>query len=570
MRAKRRFRPECLIPAIARHSVTVCLLLVSVMNVAPAQTSLRERTFSASLSVPESTSVDLVTQEGHAILLTGQATNIALKKRINVRYGSTDTKLISTNPNSSITKLVDGIVAAGNFFELRAGQEGTQILIDLGAVRLVNHIITRTNISSAKDFRMRGYSLYLGLDSLSMYRVKIVPENDTTVTDDLFNPDTARYVMIQIDKMDRSGDASYSTILGEIQVFGIGCLTGGMYTSTVRDLGMTSNVGRARWWGVFPTGTKAQIQLRTGNSSSVDATWSPWSSEVAMQDSLPEVYENRRFLQYRMTLYTDYLDTPRLDSVEIDYDQLVVAATTSAEISPRSVEILEPAEIRYAITVTFDARSRGIDSLVFLTAIPIVPTDVTLDGAPIAFSRQSTPGRIVIGFGSTITSGSVITAHLKFTPVLLINRIPSQFISKQTPENPQRVDAAIVGGVEGWTIVTTGIPNALIAATTADPNPFTPNGDGLNDISHISFVVTNLLEPKRFRVTVHDITGRAVRRLLEVHTSAKAFVEQDALQFDGRDDHGRMLPPGLYIYQLILDADGVEPAVVTKTITIAY
>ncbi|HAV24332.1 MAG TPA: hypothetical protein DCX46_12750, partial [Bacteroidetes bacterium] len=73
-----------------------------------------------------------------------------------------------------------------------------------------------------------------------------------------------------------------------------------------------------------------------------------------------------------------------------------------------------------------------------------------------------------------------------------------------------------------------------------------------------------------FRVTVHDITGRAVRRLLEVHTSAKAFVEQDALQFDGRDDDGRMLPPGLYIYQLILDADGVEPAVVTKTITIAY
>jgi hypothetical protein len=66
------------------------------------------------------------------------------------------------------------------------------------------------------------------------------------------------------------------------------------------------------------------------------------------------------------------------------------------------------------------------------------------------------------------------------------------------------------------------------------------------------------------------VSGRLVRTLLDVKTTAQAFVEQNAIRWDGRNDNNRLLPPGLYIYQILVDIDGLSPAVVTKTVSIAY
>ncbi|MEX0737399.1 MAG: gliding motility-associated C-terminal domain-containing protein, partial [Bacteroidota bacterium] len=103
-----------------------------------------------------------------------------------------------------------------------------------------------------------------------------------------------------------------------------------------------------------------------------------------------------------------------------------------------------------------------------------------------------------------------------------------------------------------------------------DPNPFTPNGDGKNDQTRFSFFVSNLTEARPVQLKIYDVTGRLVKTILDTKSTAQAYVEQNAILWDGRDDNGRLLPPGLYIYQIIVEVDGLEPAVATKTLTIAY
>lgn len=551
---------------MSRRSLAILLLLCSLsVTGAWAQLTFNVNAFTSANAQAESTEVDVATIANRAILKTGQNTNIALGRFVNVKYGNVDPTKISPS-FSNPQRLTDGIVSFSSIFELLPGQEQTRIMLDLGAFRLVNRIDI---FSPSKDFRLRGYSLWLGQDSISFRRAKSVPVNDTTVTNDTFNPDTARYVVIQVDRMD-GPPSNLSTVLTEIRIFSVGYLSGGRYTSKVIDMGRTVNWGSIRWWGNFPPETFGSFQVRTGGASTVNDTWSPWSEEIIDTGSVFEVYEPRRYMQYRATLYTSTLETPRLDSFKMFYDTSLVATVARARITPQTVEILKEAVVNYEVTLTLDQRSLGIDTLVLRTAVPIVVTGVLLDNAPVGFNASITPGRIAIGLSPRVTSGARLVAQIKLTPVLLSNRIPSQVISSLRPDNPQRVDVQMAGGEEGWTLFTTGVPDQIISTAEIDPNPFTPNGDGRNDQTHISFIVTNLEVPRPLIVEVFDISGRLVRTLLDRASSARAYVEQDAIVWDGRDDGGRLMPPGLYLLQIRVETDGLNPSVLTRTVTIAY
>jgi hypothetical protein len=550
---------------MSRRSIVAFLLCCLPLSSALAQLPYHVTALTAANAQTDSTDTDLTTFPNRAILKTGQNTNIALNRIVTVKYGNSDPAKVSAS-FSNPQRLTDGIISFSSIFELLPGQEQTRLMIDLGAFRLVNRIDI---YSPSKDFRLRGYSLWLGQDSISFRRAKSVPINDTTVTNDTFNPDTARFVVIQVDRMD-GPPSNLSTVITEVRIFSVGYLSGGRYTSKVVDMGRTVNWGSVRWWGNYPAGTSVTFQVRTGGTSTVNDTWSPWSAEIADTGSLFEVFEPRRYMQYRAILYTSTLETPRLDSFGMIYDTSLVATVARARITPQTVEILKEAFVNYEVTLTLDARSLGIDTLALYTSVPIVVTGVLLDNAPVAYSVTNTPGRIAIGLASRITSGARLVAQLKLTPVLLTNRIPAQVITALRPGNPQRVDVQMVGSEEGWTLLTTGVPDQIISTTEIDPNPFTPNGDGRNDATHVSFIVTNLVVPRPLHVEVFDISGRLVRTLLSQASSARAYVEQDAIRWDGRDDQGRLLPPGLYLLQIRVETDGLNPSVTTRTVTIAY
>ena len=547
------------------------LTMVLASMTASSQLVFRDSLFTLVQDTSGTRDVDLFTIPDKVILLTGTNTDLALNKDIAVRYANPDPLKISSHPTAfNPYTMIDGKVSATSFFELLPGQEGSYIRIDLQAVRVVNRVVTRVFPSNSVNFRVRAYSIYLGLDTLTFKKVRQVAENELANTNDFFDADTARYVIFRVDKQDPSLTNAFSTTFGEIEIYGVGYLQKGIFTSVVRDAQVPVNWNRASWSAATPQGTSVTLQVRTGDTPTVGSTWSSWSDEVTRPNSLFNVLEPRRYMQYRANLYTSSVETPRLDEVSISCDTLLVATSTAAQILPRTAQILKEAEFDYQVSVGTDSRSTGVDTLILFTSIPLVVTNVNVNALNVPFSVQSIPGQIVIGFGNTINFTAAISVHMKFTPFLDQTIFPSQVISKRNPNNPQRVDVFTDANGESWTLTALGVPDQVIVSAKADPNPFTPNGDGRNDVTFFSFFVSNLIAERPVSINIFDVTGRLVRSLLDTKSTAQAYVEQNAIRWDGRDNNGRLLPPGLYIYQIKVDVDGLSPAVVTKTVSIAY
>lgn len=536
-----------------------------------AQLVFFDSTFALVQDTAGTRDVDLLTIPGKVILQTGTNTNLALNKDIVVRYSNGDPNKISNHPTAWDPRtIIDGKVSATSFFELLPGQEGSYVRIDLKASRVVNRVVTRVFPANSVNFRVRGYSIYTGLDTLTFKKVKQVAENERANTDDFFDPETARYVIFRIDRQDPSLTNAFSTTFGEIEVYGVGYLQQGTITARVRDAQIGVNWGRASWKANTPPGTAVRLQVRTGDTPTVGPSWSAWSDEVTTPNSLFNVYEPRRYMQYRANLYTSSVETPRLDEVTITADTLLVARSAVARVLPQAAPILKESEFDYQVTIEADARSTGVDTLVLFTEIPLVVLAVKVNDLNIPFDVKFQPGQIVIGFGNTINFSAAINVHFRFTPFLDQTTLPSQVISKKSAQNPQRVDAQVSGNLASWTLNAFGVPEQVIAAAKADPNPFTPNNDGRNDVTYFSFFVSNLVVERPVSIKIFDVSGRLVRTVMDTRTTAQAFVEQNAIRWDGRGDNGRVLPPGLYLYQIKVDVDGLSPAVITKTVTIAY
>ena len=558
-----------------RNHTFSCFALLMVflagLGLAHAQVVIRDTTFLPTQDTSETRDVDLTTFPGKIILQTGTNTNLALNKGVVVRYADPNPIKISTHPTASNPRLIiDGKVSATSFFELLPGQEGTYFRIDLQAVRVINRVVTRVFPANSVNFRVRGYSIYLGLDTLSFKKVKQVVDNERANTDDFFDPDTGRYVLFVIDKQDPSLTNPFSTTFGEIEVYGVGYLQEGRFASRVRDAGRPVNWGRANWRAHTPTGTSVRMQVRTGSTPTVTSSWSPWSEEVLLPNSLFSVFEPRQYMQYRVNLYTESVETPTLDEVSISYDTMLVVQSSIAKILPQTAQILMETQFQYQLNAEVDSRSTGIDTLVIFTKIPIVVTGVTVNDLNIPYSVQIQPGAVIVGFGSTISFNAIVSVGMKFTPFLDETSFPCVVISKANASNPQRVDATVSNNVESWTLLASGVPEQVIVDAKADPNPFTPNSDGRNDVTHFTFFVSNLVVARPVQIKIYDISGRLVRTLLDIRTTAQAFVEQNAVRWDGRGDNGQLLPPGLYIYQIIAEVDGPSPSVITKTVSIAY
>ncbi|MCD6418019.1 gliding motility-associated C-terminal domain-containing protein [bacterium] len=75
------------------------------------------------------------------------------------------------------------------------------------------------------------------------------------------------------------------------------------------------------------------------------------------------------------------------------------------------------------------------------------------------------------------------------------------------------------------------------------PNPFTPNGDGVNDYCQFTF---DGLGSESAVLRIFDIHSHEVRR---IEVPAGLSAKQHA-RWDGRDDNGNPLPEGIYLYTI--------------------
>jgi len=540
-----------------------------------AQTALIDSTFNDTTLIDQvnSVAIDYSSEPGIIQLQTGENENLAKNRFAYVVYrASPPTDTARTRGQN----LIDGNFNSPSFVEFPSQNIGgnnnnSYIIIDLQAFRTVNRVVIYTLFNP--NLRPRAFTVFTGEDTLTMEKVYEELNNDDLNPDARFNPIVARFVKIVLNIIDFNN----STTITEIQVYGLGFLPQGTLYSSVRDLKRDVNFSTFDYEGNVPQNTEAAFAFRTGETIIVDSLWSNWSDYQTLSNSLFIVNEPRKYIQYRVRLTTSTLESPRIDLIKINYDTINVASATDASILPQFAPILKENEFSLTINTAFNQQDRGIDTLTIETPSPAELLSVTVNNNSVSYLPDINANRIILAFNSTVKTNSTFQIKFNCTPFLGISPFRIFASSKEVQYNPQQVDSKISNNVAAWSIVTIGVPERLIISTKVEPNPFTPNGDGRNDLTEIKFFLGNVGEPneiiggelRKLQIKIYDLTGRMIKNLFDNEARAFAFISSNSIQWDGRDEDGKVVRPGVYIYQISVDSDngGEEES---KTVVVSY
>lgn len=116
------------------------------------------------------------------------------------------------------------------------------------------------------------------------------------------------------------------------------------------------------------------------------------------------------------------------------------------------------------------------------------------------------------------------------------------------------------------TSVTVHESQELLSVRTIGPNPFTPNGDGINDVIQFNIGIYLITGAVEAHISIFTLAGDRVRQFTAQNCSAGAF----RWSWDGRNDVNEAVAPGLYTYRLVIDSDHNVGAELNGTIAVAY
>jgi len=115
--------------------------------------------------------------------------------------------------------------------------------------------------------------------------------------------------------------------------------------------------------------------------------------------------------------------------------------------------------------------------------------------------------------------------------------------------------------------ITVPVGGEVIDELAIFPNPFTPNGDGVNDVLEVGFSVFRVTTAREARMRIYTLAGR-----LLWEEGRMAHGGRHRFRWTGVNRNGRTVPPGLYICQVHVEADWKQAKGMTKTrvIAVAY
>ena len=174
------------------------------------------------------------------------------------------------------------------------------------------------------------------------------------------------------------------------------------------------------------------------------------------------------------------------------------------------------------------------------SAQPLVAAQV-LDSGGIAPASV----RMTIDGGEVQAVYDMQTAILRYQPAT----------SLATGEHRVQVSASDLSGNVGsaeWTFVVNPDAPAEVKELTVAPDPFSPNGDNLDDAVRVRFRLTG---EAPVEVVVLNSKGQVVRTL---HALAPLSAQAHEFMWDGKDDAQQPLSAGRYVVRVRIPADGTQ------------
>ena len=418
---------------------------------------------------------------------------------------------------------------------------------------------------------------------------------------------------------------SMGTRLRELELYGTGFLPQVTLTSGLIELGAAPRVlSTLDWDAQVPPGTKLQLRTRTGdqlvpqvhyfNSSGGEVTreryyhlvsfqrgdslitfmpgedWSLWSHEYPFSGAEITSPSPRRYAMVQATLRSDDPNQAVLLRRLSLHLKTILATQVVGEILPRVVPHIGQAQpLTLFLRPDFQVGHAGFDQVLVeippsarVELVEVVvgkDEDVAAGGGRVYQAAElrhvpTGPDSLWVRHPEPITppAQEVVALRLSGVFYLASNAFVVRVGLGDGAEHIwQLVDAgdATAQGRGRHLKVFTPLDRDFLGAVVVNPNPFTPNGDGINDAVEFTVPVFKVLGPKVLYLEVYRLDGRRVQRVEQAVGQAAG---PHRLVWDGRDRNGRLAPPGLYLCRvgLDIDAEDVDPPQVTQLVASVY
>ena len=359
-----------------------------------------------------------------------------------------------------------------------------------------------------------------------------------------------------------------------------------------------------------------------GSQDGVDGGWTAWSAPMDFDEgavsrdgagglllALPPLM---RFVQFRVDFASTETSGVRLDYLEFDFARPLVGRGVLAEVFPDTASALgQGLALQYVLRPDFEAGSTTAFNRIDV-AVPSVETlldSLLFDGRRWTPHTLSAPADLEAraSWLDTVT----VTAREAFVQIVYRDasgnlRLGIKTADLGAADFPRGQDRELRlhvrtrlytlltrfsswvwhdgGGAAGATIpqpTTPGnaaddLPSDGIAVIVAQgsqtvgrvqvaPNPFTPNGDAINDEAVFDISLMLYLNEARLQIDIVDLAGTVIKRL----EPAGLHVGRHEIHWDGRRDNGRLAAPGIYLYRLTAFNDG-QNETRTGVIAVAY
>ena len=312
--------------------------------------------------------------------------------------------------------------------------------------------------------------------------------------------------------------------------------------------------------------------------------WSVWSTPYNEPGQTVRSPDGRRFLQLQFKVLADDFNVfGRLDSIAIEYSPLLVerlvgeVGIEGAPILAGAVEVPLGVDTNfvYALRADFgpDGR-RGFDALRLNSEADVRFVGMAVGEQPqtiVPDSVITSPGELEVFFPSTKIAMDEGSAHLQLmfnTRLLSFSSIfRAEVFEVGGPNLTQKADPGDANqtiGSDDVQIFATDRKIDLLSYFTLSSAVMTPNGDNHNDAVNFESQLLGV-EDVATAIEVFNLSGVRVRTLFDGTRSKGVFSEI----WDGRDDQGRLVTPGLYLVRALLDADGGQVGL-TRTLAVAY
>ena len=135
------------------------------------------------------------------------------------------------------------------------------------------------------------------------------------------------------------------------------------------------------------------------------------------------------------------------------------------------------------------------------------------------------------------------TALLDFTTHFLGEVL--ELTGENLPQSIDPGDASADLNSDDIRVFATGTSLEALSVIALESSVLTPNGDRINDELDIAFTLLGV-EETATEIGVYTLAGQRVRALVREKFNKGFYTEQ----WDGRDDQGALVPPGIYLLHI--------------------